>query len=144
MICGPFMALMTTINSLFIAYCEPIREAANDGWFGKMMGKTNKRNAPVGALTLLWLIYLMMFALLRVPKLLPEQWAKRKIRVPDGVYYAMVVVAMIIQTATIIAAATSLTPIVLTVSITIMVILLVYALLRDKSGKVQMQVKELE
>lgn len=170
MICGPFMALMTTINSLFISYCEPIREAADDGWFGKLLGKTNRRNAPVGALTLLWvigiipillnldiatitnsymlidytLIYLMMFALLRVPKLLPEQWANRKIRVPDGVYYSMVIVAMIIQTATIIAAATSLTPIVLTVSITIMTALLIYALLRDKSGKVNIQEKELE
>ncbi len=170
MLCGPLMALMSNINSLFLAYTEPIQQAAEDGWFGKVFVKRNKQGTPIGASTALWLvgalpillgldiatitssymlldyllIYFMMFSLLRVPKLMPEQWAKRRIRIPTKLYFCVVGISITIQTVTVIAAAASVTPFILAVSLVIMASLLAYALIRNKSGKVKIKEKEPE
>ena len=56
MICGPLMALMANINSLFLAYTEPVQQAAEDGWFGKNFEKRNKQGTPVTVSTILWLV----------------------------------------------------------------------------------------
>ena len=165
MICGPLMALMANINSLFLAYTEPVQQAAEDGWFGKNFEKRNKQGTPVTVSTILWLvgsfpiilgldiatitnsymlldyilIYFMMFSLLRVPRLMPEQWRKRRIKVPTKLYFCMVGISIVIQTITIIAASTSITPVILVISLSIIGVLFLYALLREKSGKVRMK-----
>ncbi|MEA4848059.1 MAG: APC family permease [Clostridiaceae bacterium] len=170
MICGPFMALMAPANFLFTTYCQPVREAAEDGWFASAFAKTNNRGVSVLPLTLLWLcgiapiflgmdiatitnsymlvdytlIYLMMFSLLRIPSKMPQQWDKRYIRIPTKLYYVCTGVAILIQTATIIAAASSLTATMLISSLTILFILIVYALLRGRSGKVHMAIKKFD
>ena len=48
------------------------------------------------------LIYFMMFSLLRVPKLCPVQWQKRRIRIPTKLYFCMVGISITIETITII------------------------------------------
>lgn len=164
MLCGPLMALMGNINSLFLAYTEPIQQAAEDGWFGDSLKKRNKHGTPVAVSTLLWLvgslpillgldiatitnsymlldyilIYFMMFSLLRVPKLCPVQWQERRIRIPTKLYFCMVGISITIETITIIAASTSITPVILVISLLIIGALFAYALLRDRSGKVRM------
>ena len=55
MICGPFMALTTTINSVYASYVQPIQAATHDGWFPKSFAATNRRGSPWKILTLCWL-----------------------------------------------------------------------------------------
>ena len=51
----------------------------------------------------------------------------------------MVGISIVIQTITIIAASTSITPVILVISLSIIGVLFLYALLREKSGKVRMK-----
>lgn len=104
MICGPFMALSTTINSCYASYVEPLFTATQDGWFLKKFGALNGWGTPWIILTLMWLCsmipillgwdvntiansYLlvdltlgvfMVVATAQIPKKYPKAWANRK------------------------------------------------------------------
>ncbi len=125
MICGPFMALTTTINSVYAGYVQPILTATNDGWFPKSFGALNRRNSPWKILTLCWLASMlpillgwdistiantyiltdivigifMMVAIAIIPNKYPNAWANRKFlpKCPTWIFYVFVFLAAIVQ-----------------------------------------------
>lgn len=125
MIAGPFMALATTINSVFATYVQPLYSATLDGWFPKSFAATNKKGSPWKILTLCWLAsmlpivlgwdintvantYLLtdlvlgvflVISMAQIPKKYPEAWAKREFgkNIPTWVFYLSIVMAILMQ-----------------------------------------------
>ncbi|MDO5416359.1 MAG: APC family permease [Lachnospiraceae bacterium] len=121
MVGGPFMALTSTMNSAYGNNCFPVAQSAKDGWLPKWVAKQNGRGAYYVILTIIWVIgliplltgfdinsitrtlsiffaglsFLYTFAYWQLPKKYPEAWKKSKLHVPDGVYYASVIVGFI-------------------------------------------------
>ncbi len=99
---GALTAIITTINSSLMWYCNTMIKGVNDGWFPEVVGRTNKNGAPYILLTVFYLIgiipillganisflstvgtglallfYLIPnFALINLPKKYPEEWKK--------------------------------------------------------------------
>ncbi|WP_068080569.1 APC family permease [Polycladidibacter stylochi] len=125
MICGPFMALTTTINSVYASYVQPIQTATADGWFPKSFGATNKMGSPWKILTLIWLASMlpillgwdistianayiltdivlgifMMVSIALIPNKYPVAWANREFcrKLPTWVFYIFVGLAGVVQ-----------------------------------------------
>lgn len=125
MICGPFMALTTTINSVYASYVQPIQTATADGWFPKSFGATNKKGSPWKILTLIWLASMspillgwdistianayiltdivlgifMMVSIALIPNKYPVAWANREFcrKLPTWVFYIFVGLAGVVQ-----------------------------------------------
>lgn len=114
-ILGPLFAIFTTLNSYYSARALPMLRAARDGWFPAAIGKTNRFDAPKVILTFFWGISCLLLmggagivslannlslvstvlrlisavAVIRLPKMFPEAWAKAGMHVPTPVFYGL-------------------------------------------------------
>ncbi len=114
-ICGPIMALLSTLNSSFAYNAINIGQSCDDGWLPAAFGKKNSRGSRVWILTFMYVVgmipivfglsievitnmvqlitsafaILNMIAYLNLPKKYPEAWKKARFHVPNGVYYAI-------------------------------------------------------
>ncbi|WP_053364974.1 APC family permease [Bacillus sp. FJAT-27245] len=112
-ICGAMIALVTSLNALLGWITPPIVQACNDGWFPKFLGERNKRfGTPHWILLIIYVLASMIIllgwdigsvanvgnflsnavmtvvviALTRMPKVIPDIWAKSKFRINDRLY----------------------------------------------------------
>ena len=107
--------LMTTMNSTYGSRANPLLRAARDGWFPACIAKLNKRNVPYIIMTLIFLVGIIPLvaglsiktitnnlvlvgytlrmitavSIVRMPKMMAEQWKKSFLHVPDGVFYGI-------------------------------------------------------
>lgn len=114
-ILGPLFAIFTTLNSYYSARALPMLRAAKDGWFPDVIGETNRFGAPKVILTAFWLIACLLllggagiislannlslistvlrlisaFAVIRLPTVFPEAWAKAGLHVPRWLFYLL-------------------------------------------------------
>lgn len=166
MLGGPIMALLTTINSCYAGFAAPHIQAAKDGWYPDFVAKTNKRGAPYVVLTVIMLVSLLpvllnfdintitknctlvqtvtmamsAFVVWNLPKRFPEQWAKAPYHVPNGVFYAIMVLSILTYIAVFLASAATLNATIVIVSVSVLVICSVYANIRYKMGKTKVTV----
>ncbi|MFC1236836.1 MULTISPECIES: APC family permease [unclassified Vibrio] len=160
MICGPFMALSTTINSVYASYVQPIQAATHDGWFPKSFAVTNKRGTPWKILTLCWLASMlpillgwnistiantyiltdicigifMMVAIAMLPKKFPSAWATREFgkNVPLWGFYTLVGLAGVVQGILIYNSITSIKLYIVVVTAIAFIVGIAYAIKKDK------------
>ena len=55
-VCGPLMAIATTLNSSFTVFSRPFHQMAEDGWFSPELARTNRYNSPYLILTIIYII----------------------------------------------------------------------------------------
>ncbi|WP_116474732.1 APC family permease [Zobellella maritima] len=160
MVCGPFMALTTTINSVYASYVQPIQAATHDGWFPKSFAVTNRRGSPWKILTLCWLASMlpillgwdistiantyiltdicigifMMVAIAMLPKKFPSAWATREFgkNVPLWFFYVLIGLAGVVQGILIYNSVTSIKLYIVIVTAAAFTIGILYAIKKDK------------
>lgn len=165
MICGPFMALSTTINSVYASYVQPIQAATHDGWFPKSFAVTNRRGTPWKILTLCWLASMlpiilgwdistiantyiltdicigifMMVSIAMLPSKFPHAWATREFgkKIPLWAFYTLVGLAGVVQGILIYNSITSIKLYIVLVTGLAFVAGIIYAIRKDKEINVE-------
>ncbi len=116
---GAMIALITSLNALLGWITPPIVQACEDGWFPKALGVKNKRfNTPHWILLIIYILAsaiillgwnigsvanvgnflsnavmtVVIFALIRMPKVIPDLWAKSKFHINDKLYVFICIV----------------------------------------------------
>lgn len=164
---GCMFALISTLNSQFAWATKPIMQACVDGWLPEKLGVVNKKyKTPHILLTILYVIalmcilfnldldiiatvtviinqlmYLMVnFNIVRLPKLLPEQWEKSKFRVSNSTLRIFSVVAVLMNLVNIWLVAHDYSWWVYAANIGCFVLAYIYAAVCTKAGKVHMEI----
>ena len=162
---GPVMALMTTMNSTYGSRANPLLRAARDGWFPASIAKMNKRNVPYIIMTLIFLVGIIPLlaglsiktitnnlvlvgytlrmvtavSIIRLPKLMPEQWKKSFLHVPDSVFYTIMILTFAANFYMVYLSARGLTTKILLINVVFIVFCAIYAVARYNSGKVNLE-----
>lgn len=123
MIGGAIIALVTSLNALMGWLPPPVVQACEDGWLPKKFGALNKRfNTPHWVLLFIFVMasaillagwdvdsiatagtflanagtLIVVIALIRLPKILPELWEKSIFKIPTPLYNLICVAAFIV------------------------------------------------
>lgn len=117
---GALCALGSTLNSQLASVTKPMLRATWDGWFPAKWGKLSRYQTPSVYLTVLYAIGLitiftgvdigvigslvvlltqltglfMIYAMYRLPKVLPEEWASSHFHVSNAVLYLLVIISL--------------------------------------------------
>lgn len=159
-ICVPIMALFTTLNSNMATEALGIKPAADDGWFPKIFGKTNKKGMPYVAQTLVMITFvlpilfgwdigfitsnvmlvtnltylLQFFAIWNMRKKLPELWKKSTFFMSNIKFLVLFLVGLAARFVLICFSVASLTFKNLLVNLLVVVILVIYCTIQYKRG----------
>ncbi len=162
---GPIMALATTLNSSFTVFTRPFHQMARDGWVSKKLAVTNKQGAPYILLTVNFVIAVVpvlldlsistitsncilisrisdivaIVAVMLLPKRLPEAWENRYFRLSTPVFYALMIFSLCVTLFVISLTLNNLTPPLIIFTVAVLFAFFIYATIRQKSGKVQME-----
>lgn len=168
MIAGPFAAIFTTLNGIFLASAFNIVAAAEDGWFPKWFCKRNKHNIPwvcmlaifiltmipqfigmdIGAVVTqtMLLQYVLKFvniaAVLRIPTKLPEFWKTSSMHMSNGAFYAVMGIVIVLQLGVIATSIASMTLASILVSAGILVACAIIPVIRYRKGLVHINLEE--
>ncbi|MDR3247722.1 MAG: APC family permease [Treponema sp.] len=164
---GAMFALATTINSQLSSSTKPLLQGSVDGWLPQKLGYIHpKFKTPMIWLTIFYVLGLIpiftgldigevgnmvLFVatllglvnnilLIRLPKVVPEIWAKSKFKVSQPVLYLMITIATLSGLLTLILLSSSATPMIIIGNVIMTVFSVLYCLIRLKSGKVVMEV----
>ncbi len=166
-IAGALLALSTTLNASFAWVTKPILQACNDGWLPKKLGYVHpKTKTPMIILCIFYIIGLLpiflgmnigaiadMTVLLNnilfificygaafMPKRIPELWANSKFHCSNGKLQAAALIGGFSAVISVILLATDISTTQFVGSCIMTVVAIVYAFLRHKTGKVEMQI----
>ncbi|MCD7896919.1 MAG: APC family permease [Planctomycetaceae bacterium] len=164
---GALGALATSLNATIAWVTKPLMQACEDGWFPRSLAYLHpKYRTPVvliaiyyvvtivpiilgvdmGQITnsVLVIMYLCMIvtsiATIRLPKVLPEQWAKSPFRCPQWLLALFCILASVVLGIQIYFNAEMLSPAMFAANVILMVLAYFYAVWRHKSGKVKMDI----
>lgn len=168
MVGGAIFALATSLNNTIACIKYPIIEATNDGWLPKFMGKTNKRGVPFGLFLIAYAV--AMFTILtgislesivnfmlaagyilsvlivvfqfKLPKKFPNEWKSSTFHVPNGVFYVVNTLALVVGVYFAYTNLISLTPPLLIGNIVFILLCFAYSYYRIRAGKVHMEYLE--
>ncbi len=167
MVCGAMFALISTLNAQLAWATKPILQACVDGWFPQWLAYLHpKYKTPMYLLTLFFLVgaipvltgldigalgtiaviftqivfIIVNVALYRLPKILPEEWAKSKFRVSSGWMWLFIVVSVAGGILQIWLMASDLDAGLLLGMAGLLVFSLVFSLWRYSTGKVDMEI----
>ncbi len=164
-LCGPIMALTTTLNTGLSSNMYPIRQACHDGWLPRSFAKSNRFGIPWKIMTYEYLIALIpillnfnislitnniqliytfinVFTILgiwNIPKKYPEAWKKSKMHMPNGLFYFFMCVALAINGVIFIKAILALSAPVAIGNSLLLVTAVVLGLVVSKKGKVEIE-----
>lgn len=162
MIAGPFAAIFTTLNSIFVAAALNVVASAEDGWFPKWFCYRNRYGMPVVCMLAIFVLtmipqfigldigavvtqtmllqyvlkFVNIYAVIRIPKVLPEFWEKSSMHLPNGVFYLIMGIIVVIQLGVIATSIASMTLTAVLVSAAILVICAIVPVIRYKMGLV--------
>ncbi|MDR0879816.1 MAG: APC family permease [Clostridioides sp.] len=162
---GPIAALATTLNSSFSVFSRPFHQMCVDGWFPKYFARTNDNSVPMRVLVLMYAIAILpilvglniqeitgnvvlagriadvvaIIAVIRVPKVLPEAWENRYIRMSKPVFYAVMVICLAIAVFCIGLSLRSITKTQVIVTSVLFIVFFIYASVRQRAKKVSME-----
>ena len=117
---GAGCALASTLNNQLATSTKPVMAVCDDGWLPRSYAALNKNKVPYKIMTMFYVIgaiccvsglsvstlgnlslvltgvvgVIIAISTSRIPKLLPEQWAKSKFKVSDGLLKFWCVVAL--------------------------------------------------
>lgn len=159
---GAMGALLTSLNSTFGFYANMFAGGANDGWLPEIFAKQNKNGAYWVVLTLGFIIGLlpiifgfsvdavtsntmfvnaiMMFvsfaAAWQLPKKYPGLWSRSTVRLPMALFRVMMILSFIMEFVVIVYSAMGSNTFAVIISAAAILISILYAHLRFKTGKV--------
>jgi basic amino acid/polyamine antiporter, APA family len=164
---GAMFALSTTLNATLGWVTKPVLQASIDGWLPKQLGAINDRfKTPHVLLTIFYFIGLLpiitgwdisgiaSFALIlnnvlwliialatvRLPKVLPDMWEKSKFKTSKTNLWILSLVATGSNVFQVYLLFRDLTTLLVIGNIVLFVLAILYAVWRDKSGKVDMEI----
>ncbi|MDR1728152.1 MAG: APC family permease [Acidobacteriota bacterium] len=166
MVAGAMGALATTLNAQFSAVTKPMLQASIDGWLPKGLGRISRFKTPVAWLAILYAVGMvpiltgldigevagMVIAvssvvgvagnllLVRLPKVVPDQWRKSRCRIPAWALWAVALLSSLTSLAQFFLIAPSLTPNLLALNLAAAAAVVGYCWWRVRSGKVEMEV----
>jgi APA family basic amino acid/polyamine antiporter len=163
---GPLMAIATTLNSSFTVFARPFHQMTDDGWFPKGLARTNRFGSPYLILTIIYVIAITpiifgfsiqmittntvligrvadvvaVCAVMSLPAKLPEAWENRYFRgMSRGLFYALMGLSLAAMLLCISLSFNNMAPSNVIVTLGLVAVFLVYAVLRQRTGKVSMQ-----
>ncbi|MDR3170442.1 MAG: APC family permease [Treponema sp.] len=163
---GPLMAIATTLNSSFTVFSRPFHQMTADGWFPTGLARTNRFGSPYLILTLIYVIAIApivfgfsiqmittntvligriadvvaIFAVIMLPTKLQDAWENRYFKkMSKPVFYGLMYFSLTVTIACIILSFNSMAKSNIIATLGLAVLFLVYAILRQKTGKVKMQ-----
>lgn len=164
---GAMFALTTTLNATLCWVTKPLLQACVDGWFPAWIGKIGKKTkTPWVLLTFFYVIGLipiltgikigdlanfclilnygfsiiLNICLVRLPKVLPEQWNKSKFKVSNFWLWLWSVLSSLVCLLQVVLLGSQMTTTVIIGNVSIFIVAYLYAFFREKSGKVRMEV----
>jgi len=163
---GAGFALATTLNATLGWVTKPIMQACDDGWFPKSLTKLNKYKAPWILLTIFYVIGLlpiffgwqidflanscmillnaftivMAVAIIRLPKLIPDIWAKSKFHVSNTILWIVGLLSAATTAFQIVLLMGNLKPAERIGNIIAFVVAIIYSLVLTRKGKVEITV----
>jgi amino acid transporter len=161
-ICGPLMALSTTLNSTYGSRANPILRAAQDGWFPASVSRCNSKKVPVVIMAFIYVVgilpllfnlsiktitsnlvlvgYLLRMitalAIVKLPVLYREQWKKSFLHIPDFLFYVLMAFTFIAQIYLVFLSLKQLPLLVSGINIVFLFACIIYALVRYRRGAV--------
>jgi APA family basic amino acid/polyamine antiporter len=167
MVGGAMFALATTLNAQFSSMTKSVLQMSVDGWMPQKLGYLHpKFKTPWFWLTLFYVIgilciftglqidqmanMLLFFSqfmllitnilVLRLPKVLPDAWAKSKFKVSTPALWIIVIASALFGIVQIFLLLSYVTRTLVIVNVSLVVLALLFCLWRVKSGKIQMEV----
>jgi APA family basic amino acid/polyamine antiporter len=167
MVGGAMFALATTLNAQFASMTKSVLQMSVDGWMPKQMAYLHPRfKTPWVWLTLFYVIgvlcvftgldiggmaSMLLFIsqimlivvnvlVVRLPKLLPEAWARSKFKVSTPVLWIIMVLSVIFGIVQIWLLISYMTPVLILINIGFVVVVFLFCLWRIKAGKVHVEV----
>ena len=164
---GAWAALISTLNSQLASATKPLMQACNDGWLPDKLATLHKKHrTSIYLLTIFFFVGLLpivfnldisilskitttvgsvsnimvALSLLKLRKLLPEQWKKSPLYISDGASNILVVLAVGIFILQAVLLGSSLTTPLLLGNIGVVVFAFIFANVRYNSGKVKCEV----
>lgn len=164
MICGPGLALSTSMNSTISFCCIPIAQACRDGWFPISWASKNKNGAYwklmiftycVGAIPVLagydisqvtsnivlvgsFQTALMYIAYFKLPNKFADAWDHRTIKFSKATYYFFIAISMVAWLCVFINSTTNITTTALIISCVVVASCFVYGYFRSSSPNVRL------
>lgn len=168
MIAGPFAAIFTTLNGIFVACALNVVASAEDGWFPKCFRYRNKYGMPVVCMLAIFVLtmipqfigmdigavvtqtvllqYTLKFmniaAVMMIPKKLPEFWAKSSMHLPNWLFYLIMVLIIVLQVGVIATSLLSMTLSGILISLGILVVCAIVPVVRYKKGLVHITIQD--
>ncbi len=167
MVGGAMFALISTLNATFASATKPVLQACVDGWFPAKLGYIHpKYKTPMILLTIFYVIGLapillgfnvgilgsltniisqiifivINVGLIRLPKLVPDEWAKSKFKLSSGAIIGVSVLSVAGCILQIVLLAADMSKEIIIGNGILLVAAVIYALLRYKTGKVKMEI----
>ncbi|MDL2259747.1 APC family permease [Deltaproteobacteria bacterium OttesenSCG-928-K17] len=167
MVGGALGALATSLNATIAWVTKPLIQACEDGWFPRKLAYLHpKYKTPVFLIGIYYLVtitpillgidmgqitnsvlvimYLCMIvtsmATIRLPKILPDQWAKSPFKCSQGLLTALCVLASVVLAIQIYFNAGFLSTELFIANVVLMAAALIYSIIRHKSGQVKMDI----
>lgn len=164
---GAMFALLSTLNAQFASSPKVILQGCVDGWLPKQIGYLHpKYKTPVVIMAFFYIIGLLPIffgldieeiassatlvsqiaatlinlCILRLPKLMREAWERSKFHMPQKMLVLLTVLCLGIGIFNIVVLATTMTLPLLAGNIIIFAVMLCYIVLRNRSGKVRMEI----
>jgi APA family basic amino acid/polyamine antiporter len=164
---GAWFALISTLNSQLASATKPLMQACNDGWLPDKLATLHKKHrTPIYLLTIFFFVGLLpivfnldisilskitttigsvsnimvALSLLKLKRLLPEQWKKSPLHISDGASNILVALAVGIFILQAVLLGSSLTTPLLLGNIGVVVFAFIFANVRYNSGKVKCEV----
>ena len=165
-VAGAMFALISTLNAQYAWAPKPVMQACDDGWFSQKLAYLHpKFNTPVVLITILYVFgvvcvisgldvsilsnlatiagcladLLISMFLWRLPKVVVPAWEKSKFKLSPVALRACCVICSIACVITLYLNATQLTLPLLVANIIVIIVALIWAYFRGKSGKVHME-----
>lgn len=163
---GAMFALISTLNAQLQWGTKPLMQACEDGWMPRGLATLNKRSAPKYLLTLLWVIgavpivtgleiatitnmtvvvvsiltIIMGAAFVRLPKVIPEVWAKSEHRISKAGMAAIAVLSVLLGLMNVALMALQLPPVLMGLTLVLLAAAYWYASRCCKKGRIHMEI----
>lgn len=164
---GALGAIASSLNATIAWVTKPVLQACNDGWFSKKLAYLHpKYKTPLALLAFYYvltvipivldipmseivnMVLVLMYACMivtslattRLPKLFPEQWEKSPFKVSQGALNALCVVSAVVLVIQVYFNLESMNRTLWIANVVILVVAVIYSFLRQKSGKVHMEI----
>lgn len=157
---GVLMALTTSLNSSFAVLIREVETAVEDGWLPTGFAKKNRFGTSTYVVIAVFIIALLPIltnfsvskilsamllftstvnivvyvAIFRLPKLYPDEWERKTVKMTKPVFYALMAVSMAMLVATLVFSCRSVGLLTAVISLASMGVAAVYAYFRAKSG----------